>query len=66
MIKNDKMVENCLTCKVLGTLVLSGVSANMFYQRTQIPITQIGNRRFVTVLGFFFGAGAIYRWTMDD
>ena len=53
--------EDCLSCKIIGTGTFTGLSLYTFYQRTQIPKTNIVHRGITAGLSIVFAGVAITR-----
>ncbi|CAA9988232.1 conserved Plasmodium protein, unknown function [Plasmodium knowlesi strain H] len=55
-----KKTDDCLFCRVTGTIALGGVSVYSFLKFVQAP-TKSGDRKFFGFISLLFSSLAIYR-----
>ena len=60
---SDKVSEDCLECRITGTLTLSGISGYALYLRQQAPIKSVKNRAFFGFFSASFAVAALWRAT---
>ena len=53
--------KDCFTCKAIGTLTFSSLSAYSIYLRATTPKTDKGHRLYLGVMALGFGGVAIAR-----
>lgn len=56
--------EDCLSCRVMGTVTFTGVSAMLFREWKEMSPKRVGDRRAIAVMGMGFGVLGVYRAIM--
>ena len=54
-------IQSCLTCRITGTVVFSGVAGWLIYERSRIPVSSRGHRALLVAMSGAFCAAAVAR-----
>ena len=57
--------DDCLSCRVTGTVTFAGVSAYMAYLHATTPKGNLQSRAFFMVFGVLAGSAAVWRARVD-
>lgn len=64
--KQTPVIEDCLSCRVIGTLTMGGCGAYIMQQRSRLKVGDVRGRMFMAgVACIFFGLGG-YRAVMPS